>query len=153
SLSNGLTTATLPSFVATDDAVQRALSLLFVSLAVIGAVVVLLGARLVTVHRDSEYRMMRARGAAPRQLTLVPLRGGRITVLPAAAVGVAAAIVVTPGPASALSWWLAGLITVAALAGPPVLAAWRHRTRRVVADPQGAPQARRRLTAARRWVA
>ncbi len=50
SLSSGLTVL-LPAFVATDDAVQRALSLLFVSLAVIGAVVVLLGARLVTEHR------------------------------------------------------------------------------------------------------
>src|SRR5215831_19658320 len=39
-LSNGLTVV-LSSFVATDDAVQRALSLLFVSLAVIAAVVVL----------------------------------------------------------------------------------------------------------------
>ena len=152
SLSSGLTVI-LPSFVATDDAVQRALSLLFVSLAVIGAVVVLLGARLVTVYRDGEYAMMRARGAALRQVTLVALRGGAVTVLPAAAVGVAAAIAVTPGPAPVLSWWLAGLITVAALAGPPVLAGWRHRTRRVVAGPQSAALARRRITAARRWVA
>jgi putative ABC transport system permease protein len=152
SLSSGLTVV-LPSFVATDDAVQRALSMLFVSLAVIGAVVVLLGARLVTVHRDSEYAMMRARGAALRQIMLLALRGGAVMVLPAAVVGVAAAIAVTPGPASVLSWWLAGLITVAALAGPPVLAGWRHRTRRVVAGPQGAPLARRRLAAARRWVA
>ena len=152
SLSNGLTVI-LPPFVATDDAVQRALSLLFVSLAAIGAVVVLLGARLVTVHRDGEYAMMRARGAALRQIILVALRGGALTVLPAAAVGVAAGIAVTPGPASVLSWWLAGLITVAALAGPPVLAGWRHRTRRAVAGPQGTPLARRRLAAARRWVA
>jgi putative ABC transport system permease protein len=152
SLSSGLTVI-LPSFVATDDAVQRALSLLFVSLAVISAVVVLLGARLVTVHRDGEYAMMRARGAALRQIMLVALRGGAVTVLPAAAVGVAASVAVTPGPASVLSWWLAGLITVAALAGPPVLAGWRHRARRAVAGPQGAPVARRRLAMTRRWVA
>src|SRR5256884_1162948 len=50
SLSSGLVTV-LPSFVATDAAVQRALSLMFVSLAVIGAGGVLLGARLVTEHR------------------------------------------------------------------------------------------------------
>jgi hypothetical protein len=42
SLSSGLATTLLP-FVATDDAVQRVLSLMFVSLAVIAAVVVLLG--------------------------------------------------------------------------------------------------------------
>jgi putative ABC transport system permease protein len=151
-LSDGLVTV-LPAFLSTDDAVQRALSLLFVSLAAIGAVVVLLGARLVTVYRDGEYAMMRARGAALRQIILVSLRGGAVTALPAAAVGVTAAIAVTPGPASVLSWWLAALITVAALAGPPVLAGWRHRSRRLAASPQGAPQARRRLTAARRWVA
>jgi putative ABC transport system permease protein len=151
-LSDGLVSV-LPAFLSTDDAVQRALSLLFVSLAVISAVVMLLGARLVTVHRDGEYAMMRARGAALRQITLVALRGGAVTVLPAAAVGVAAAVAVTPGPASVLSWWLAGLITVAALAGPPVLAGWRHRTRRVVAGPRGAPVARRRLAMTRRWVA
>ncbi|HEX9543502.1 MAG TPA: hypothetical protein VGA04_35765 [Streptosporangiaceae bacterium] len=63
SLSSGLVT-TLSSFVATDDAVQRALSLLFVSLAVIAAVVVLLGARLVARHRRGEFTMMRARGAS-----------------------------------------------------------------------------------------
>ena len=139
--------------MATDDAVQRALSLLFVSLAVIAAMVVLLGARLVTVRRDREYRMMRARGASLRRLALVALRGGAVVVLPTAAVAIAAAVAVTPGPASQLSWWLAGGITAVALAGPPVLAAWRHRTRRDPARAGSAPQSRRRLAATRRWVA
>jgi putative ABC transport system permease protein len=152
SLSNGLAVI-LPPFVATDDAVQRALSLLFVSLAVIAAVVVLLGARLVTVHRDREYRMMRARGASLRRLALVVLRGGAVVVLPTAGVAIAAAVAVTPGPASQLSWWLAGGITAVALAGPPVLAAWQHRTRRDPARAGSAPQSRRRLAATRRWVA
>jgi putative ABC transport system permease protein len=152
SLSNGVTVL-LPPFLATDDAVQRALSLLFVSLAVIGAVVVLLGARLVTLHRGREYAMMRARGAALRQIALVALRGGALAVLPAAVAGVAAAIAVTPGPASVLSWWLAGLITATALAAPPVLAGWWHRTRRAAAGAPAAPATRRRLAAARRWVA
>jgi putative ABC transport system permease protein len=152
SLSSGLTVI-LPSFVTTDDAVQRALSLLFVSLAVIGAVVVLLGARLVTLHRSREYAMMRARGAALRQVSAVALRGGAVAVLPAAIAGIAAAIALTPGPASLLSWWLASLITVAALAGPPVLAGWWHRNRRIAAEAGTVPGARRRLAAARRWVA
>jgi len=151
-LSNGLTVILAP-FVATDDAVQRALSLLFVSLAVIAAVVVLLGARLVILHRDREFTMMRARGSSLRQLALVALRGGAVVVLPAAAVAVAGAVAVTPGPASWLSWWLAGAITAVALAGPPALAAWRHRTRRDRAGAGAAPQSRRQLAAARRWVA
>src|SRR5262249_58723240 len=117
-LSNGLTVV-LSSFVATDDAVQRALSLLFVSLAVIAAVVVLLGARLVTVHRDREFTMMRARGASLRQLALVALRGGAVVVLPAAAVAVAAAGAGAPGPAGRPSWGRAGAVPAVPPGGPP----------------------------------
>jgi len=152
-LSSGLTT-TLPSFVATDDAVQRALSLLFVSLAIIAAMVVLLGARLVAEHRDTELTMMRARGASLRQVGTVALAGGAVAVLPAAAAGAGAAVLVTPGPASQLAWWLGALIVVAALAGPPVLAMWRHRTRRDTASPKAgiAATTRRRIASVRRWV-
>ena len=151
SLSSGLAT-TLPAFVATDDAVQRVLSLMFVSLAVIAAVVVLLGARLVAARRRDEFTMRRARGASLRQVAAVALGGGAAAILPAAALGVGAAVAATPGPASPLAWWLAGLIVAAALAGPPLLAAWQQRTpRRAVAGP--APAARRRIAAARRWVA
>jgi putative ABC transport system permease protein len=150
-LSSGLAT-TLPAFVATDDAVQRVLSLLFVSLAVIAAVVVLLGARLVAEHRRGEFTMMRARGASLRQIALVALGGGAVAVVPAAAVAAGAAVAVTPGPASTLSCWLAGVITVLALAGPPLLAAWSQRTRRRAGQLRTAA-ARRRATVARRWVA
>ena len=152
SLSNGLTT-TLPSFVATDDAVQRVLSLLFVPLAVIGAVVVLLAARLVAERRRGEFTMMRARGSSLRQLVMTALAGGAAVVLPAAAAGVGAAVLATPGPASSLAWWLAGLIIAAALAGPPVLAVWWYRTRRSTGHAGSGPAARRRIAIARRWVA
>ena len=151
SLSNGLT-STLPSFVATDDAVQRVLSLLFVPLAVIGAVVVLLAARLVAERRRGEFTMMRARGASLRQLVTTALAGGAAVVLPAAAAGVGAAVLATPGPASSLAWWLAGLIIATALAGPPVLAAWWYRTRRA-GHAGSSPAARRRIATGRRWVA
>jgi putative ABC transport system permease protein len=151
SLSSGLTTMLSP-FLATDDAVQRALSLMFVSLAVIAAVVVLLGARLVAARRHGEFTMMRARGASLRQVGALALGGGAAAALPAAVLGVGAAVAATPGPASPLAWWLAGLIVLAALAGPPLLAVWQQRTpRRAAAGP--APAARRRIAAARRWVA
>jgi putative ABC transport system permease protein len=149
-LSSGLA-ASLPSFVATDDAVQRVLSLMFVSLAVIAAVVVLLGARLLAARRRGEFTMMRARGASLRQVGAVALGGGAAAALPAAALGVGAAVAVTPGPASPLAWWLAGLIVAAALAGPPLLAAWQQRTPRRAAA--GLVSGARRITAARRWVA
>ena len=142
----------LAPFVATDDAVQRTLSLLFVSLAVIAAVVVLLGARLVTEHRRTEFTMMRARGASLRQVALVALAGGAAAALPAAAVAIIAAVLATPGPASSLAWWLAGLIVVAALAGPPLMAVWEHRARRDSATGATAAGTRRRIAAARRWV-
>ncbi len=138
SLSNGLVT-TLPSFVVTDDAVQRVLSLLFVPLAVIAAVVVLLGARLVSEHRRGEFTMMRARGASLRQLATAALAGGAAVALPAAAAGVGAAVLATPGPASTLGWWLAALIIAAALAGPPLLAVWWYRTRRSAGQAGSAP--------------
>jgi putative ABC transport system permease protein len=148
-LSSGLVT-TLAPFVATDDAVQRALSLLFVSLAVIAAVVVLLGARLVAGHRHAEFAVMRARGASVRQVAAIALAGGAIAALPAAAAAGGAAILATPGPAPVLSWWLAALVTGAALAGPPLLAAWQHRARRRTAP--GTGRARQRAAAARRWL-
>jgi putative ABC transport system permease protein len=152
SLSDGLVSA-LPPFVATDDAVQRVLTLLFVPLAAIAAVVVLLGARLVAEHRRGEFTMMRARGASQRQLATAALAGGAAVVLPAAAAGVGAAVLATPGPASSLAWWLAGLIIAAALAGPPLLAVWWYRTRRSAGRAGSAPATRRRIAAARRWVA
>ena len=105
-LSNGLVPA-LQSFVATDDAVQRVLSLLLVSLAVIAAVMVLLGARLVAEHRRGEFTMMRARGASLRQVAAVVFAGSAIVVVPAAAVAIAVGVLAAPGPDSWLSWWLA----------------------------------------------
>ena len=150
-LSSGLELILSP-FVATDDAVQRTLSLLFVSLTVIAAVVVLLGARLVAEHRRTEFTMMRARGASLRQVALIALAGGAIATLPAAAAGIGAAVAATPGPASELAWWLAGLIVLAALAGPPVLAVWWHRTRVERGGAGTTAGTRRRIAAARRWV-
>ena len=151
SLSSGLVSV-LQSFVATDAAVQRALSLMFVSLAVIGAVVVLLGARLVTEHRRGEFALMRARGASLGQVSAVAARGGAAAALPAALLGVGAAVLLTPGPASSLSVWLAAGVIGTALAGPPLLAAWQHRARRAAAPAALAPAARRRMSVARRWV-
>ena len=151
SLRSGLVSV-LQSFVATDAAVQRALSLMLVSLAVIGAVVVLLGARLVTEHRRGEFALMRARGASLGQVSAVAARGGAAVALPAALLGVGAAVLLTPGPASGLSVWLAAGVIGTALAGPPLLVARQHRARRAAAPTALTPAARRRRSAARRWV-
>ena len=76
------------------------LSLLFVSLTVIGLVVVLLGARLLAEHRRAEFGLMRARGAARRQLARLALAGrGAASRFPPRVAGIAAAVAVTPGAA------------------------------------------------------
>ena len=152
SLTSGLVSVLSP-FVATDAAVQRALSLMFVSLAVIGAVVVLLGARLVAEHRRAEFALMRARGASLGQVSAVAARGGAAAVLPAALLAAGAAVLLTPAPLSWLSVWLAAGVIGTALAGPPLLVAWQHRARRAAMPAALAPAARRRAGAARRWVA
>ncbi|MGE5136265.1 MAG: hypothetical protein ACM32E_25545 [Gemmatimonadota bacterium] len=152
SLSTGMVTP-LSSFVAEDQAVQAALSLLMVSLGVVAALVVLLGARLVTGYRSAELALMRARGASLARLAAVVLAGCSLAVVPAAALAAGAAVAATPGSASGLSWWLGGLIVATALAGPPLLAAWAHRPRRRAAArrvPSG--PVRRRAAAARRLL-
>ena len=129
SIATGLATD-LSNFVSADAAVGGLLSLLFVSLTIIGAVVVLLGARLLTEHRDGEFALMRARGAALRQLAGLALRAGALVVLPAAIIAAAVAVALTPGPADSLGWWLAGLTVLVALAGPPLIAVRRHASGR-----------------------
>ena len=65
--------------------------------------------------------MRRARGASLRQVAAVGWAAGppRPAKPPP---GVGAAVAATPGPASPLGWWLAGLIVAAALAGAAPLA-------------------------------
>jgi putative ABC transport system permease protein len=152
SIDSGLE-ADLSAFVATDGVIGTLLSLLFVSLAVIGAVVVLLGARLLTEHRDREFALMRARGAALRQLAGLALRAGAVVVLPAAVIAAAIALALTPGPDESLAWWLAGLTAVVALAGPPLIAVRRHAAAGRRAGPGEPVPAPGRRARARRLVA
>lgn len=94
------------------------LGLLYVSLALIGAVVVvLLGARLVAERRGAEFTLMRARGAALHQLGLLVLRASVVIAAVAGTAAAALAIGLTPGDGDAAGWWLAGLTISAALAG------------------------------------
>jgi putative ABC transport system permease protein len=144
----------LSSFAASDDAVQAALSLLLVSLAVVAVVVVLLGARLLAEHRRAELTLMRARGASLARLAGVTLAGSALAVLPAALAAAAAGVAATPGPGFGLPWWLAGSTVAAALAGPPLMVVQAHRLRRRAAARALLPASRRRRAAvARRWVA
>jgi putative ABC transport system permease protein len=150
-IESGLATD-LAAFSGADDAISRLLSLLFVSLTLVGAVVVLLGARLLTEHRHAEFALMRARGAALRQLAGLALRSGAVAVLPAAIIAGALAMAVTPGTEDPLAWWLAGLTSVVALAGPPLMVVRRYSTVGRRGRPRGRESPSRKRSAARRLV-
>jgi putative ABC transport system permease protein len=117
----------LTAFSLTDTAVQQVLSLLFVSLTVIGAAVLLLAARIGAARRAVELEMLRSRGASLRQLTTTTMRGSVLACVPGALAGAGPALLVTPGPASSLAWWLGGLTALAALLALPLIAAWGYR--------------------------
>ena len=93
---NSQVPAILAPFAAADNAVAPVLGLLYVSLAVMGAVVVLLGARLVAQRRAAEFTLMRARGAALHQLGWLVLRASVVIAVAAGALAALLAISLTP---------------------------------------------------------
>ena len=119
----------LTQFLATQAAVETVLVLLFVSLVVVGAAVILLAARMIVARRGGELLMLRARGGSVRQVAGMMLGTAVLAAGPAAVLGAGLAIALIPGDAasSGLGWALAGIAVIAALAGPPLIAAWQHR--------------------------
>ena len=106
------------------------LLLLFASLTVIVVVVILLAARIVVARRDDELVMLRNRGASSRQVAMLVLRGVAPAVIPAAAAGAALDLAIIPGTSIATGWKQAAAVLAVALAGPPLIAVWRHRAPR-----------------------
>jgi len=140
----------LASFDSADGAVGNVLDLLSVSLAVVGAAIVLLAAWLMAEKRRDEFAVLRARGAARRQLAGAALAGSAVVALPAAGAGIAAAIGLTAGSGSPLAWWLGGLIVAVALAGPVLITLRMHRGYAGATRPD---RPVRRMTSIRRIVA
>ena len=140
------------AFVEADAALAVLLSLLYVSLAVLGAVVVLLGVRMLAEHRRPEFGLMRARGASRPQLGLVALAGGAAAAVPAALAGAAVAVAVTPGDNEPLAWRLAAVTLLVALAGPPLIA-MRWAGLGEAADASSLDRDPGRPARARRWAA
>jgi putative ABC transport system permease protein len=122
-------TPVLSAFLATQAAVQTILLLLFVSLIVVGAAVIVLAAGTLAARRGDELGLLRSRGASVRQVATLMLRGtGLVTVLAAlAGAGLAIAVAGPSDAASALGLVLAAITVAAALAGPPLIAAWQQR--------------------------
>jgi putative ABC transport system permease protein len=127
----------LAPFLDTQAAVETVLLLLFVSLIVTGATVILIAARMMVARRESELAMLRARGGSLRQVAGVMAAGAVLAALPGALAGAALASAAIPGGAvsSATGWWLAGVTVAAALAGPPLIAVWQHRRPAPAANP------------------
>src|ERR1700722_8896412 len=63
------------AFLVTQAAVQTVLLLLFVSLIVVGAAVILLAAGMIAVRRAGDLGLLRSRGASVRQVAALMLRG------------------------------------------------------------------------------
>ena len=144
----------LSPFTAGENAVAPALELMYVSLTVIGAVVVLLGARLVAQRRAAEFTLMRARGAALYQLAWLVLRASVVIAAATGAVAALLALGLIPGPpgdGDALGWWLAGITIAVTLVGPVLISVVPQR---VAAPASGRPERRAagRRPAARRIV-
>jgi putative ABC transport system permease protein len=140
----------LGTFARERAAVSGVLDLLVVSLAAIGIVVVLLGALLLAEQRRGEFALLRARGAARRQLAGLAVRAAALVAVPAAAVAAAVAVILTRGAGGSMAWWLGGLTLAAALVSLPVLTVLRlPRARR---SREASARTLRRRSAARRLV-
>jgi putative ABC transport system permease protein len=120
----------LDSFVYNAAAVDALLWLLYVSLAVIAAIVLLLAARMMVLRRATELALRRARGATLRQIGLAAGRGAAIGCVPAAILAGALAVLLVPGQAPPGGWWPGLAVLVIAVAAPAVLGAWQQRTPR-----------------------
>jgi putative ABC transport system permease protein len=141
--------AFIAPFVAADSAVAPVLGLLYVSLAVMGAVVVLLGARLVAQRRAAEFTLMRARGAALHQLGWLVLRSSAVITVAAGAAAAVLAIRLTPGDGTSVSWWLAGVTIAVTLAGPVLISVVPQRAATPGTGRPGSRASGRRLAARR----
>jgi putative ABC transport system permease protein len=118
----------LSAFLNTQAAVQTVLLLLFVSLIVVGAAVILLAAGMIAVRRADDLGLLRSRGASVRQVAALMLRSTAFVAVLAALAGAGLAVAVA-GPSdasSALGLSLAAVTVATALAGPPLIAAWQH---------------------------
>jgi putative ABC transport system permease protein len=149
------------AFVDTQAAMQTVLLLLFVSLIVVGAAVILLAAGMIAGRRADDLGLLRSRGASVRQVATLMLRSTAIVAGLAALAGAGLAVAVAgrSDASSTLGLSLAAVTVATALAGPPLIAAWRHR--RPGSRPVGSSRAypgregpsRSRLAGLRRLVA
>ena len=134
----------LSPFVTGENAAAPVLELLYVGLAVLGAVVVLLGAQLVAQRRAAEFTLMRARGAALWQLAWLVLRVNVVIAAAAGAVAAALAIGLTFGASDPVAWWLAGFTIAVTLVGPVLISVVPRRVAAPATDRPNRPAGSRK---------
>jgi putative ABC transport system permease protein len=117
----------LGGFLATEQAVDTLLWLLYVSLAVLCLVVFLLTARMIALRRSGELAIRRARGASLRQIALTTAVGAALACVPTAVVGAILAVLIVPGPAPPGGWRGPAGVLVVAVCAPPAFTAWQQR--------------------------
>ena len=126
----------LALFLSTQAAVETVLLLLFVSLIVVGTAVILLAGRMIVARREAELSLLRARGGSLGQVAARVFAGTVVSAGPGIVVGAGLAIALIPGGGGGPDGWpLAAVAAVAALAGPPLIAAWQHRRPAPVSNP------------------
>jgi putative ABC transport system permease protein len=141
----------LEQFIATAEAVDTLLWLLYVSLTITGLAVLVLAGRMVAMRRRGELTVIRARGASLRQIFLGTAAGAALVCVPAAALGVVLAVLAVPGAGSieaagsAGGWWPPIAVLVVAVLGPALIAAWQHRLPKRGITDRRQIRARRRL--------
>ena len=143
----------LALFLGTQSAVETVLLLLFVSLVVAGVAVILLAARMLVARRQGELAVLRARGGSLWQVAGLTLRGAVVAAGPGVLIGAGLAVAVVPGGGASAGWPLAAIAILAALAGPPVMAAWQHRKPAPPANPALITTAETRSTGPARRLA
>ena len=115
------------AFISTAAAVDALLWLLYVSLAVTAAIVLLLVARMIVLRRATELALRRARGGSLLQTGLALARGAAIGCVPAAVIGGAVAVLLVPGQSPQGGLWPGLAVLVVAVGAPAVLGAWQQR--------------------------
>ncbi|HLK78330.1 MAG TPA: hypothetical protein VKU77_32365 [Streptosporangiaceae bacterium] len=120
-------TDTLTAFIAAQTAVQAVLLVLFASLAAIVVVVLLAAATMVVARRFDDLVLLRHRGAANRQIAALLLGSIAPALIVAAAAGAGLDLAVVKGSSIKADWRQGAAVLAVALAGPPLIALWRHR--------------------------
>jgi putative ABC transport system permease protein len=143
----------LALFLSTQASVETVLELLFVSLIVTGAAVILLAARMIVARREDELVLLRARGGSLWQVAARVLGGTLISAGPGVLIGAGLAIALVPGGSTPVGWSLAAIAAAAALAGPPLIAVWQYRRPAPASNPARITSAetRRSQGPARPW--